>query len=422
MASKLEVYNKVNFRGIIRTNTSRLFMCLASLLFVVASAHGIEGIPLAVGDEEAVTLSLGSTDSEQYGRNYGRDKNNVRLEVTFTPAPSKGHRIQWQAYDIESGEMDVFLNNIKIRTVPQTSANQLGPIDQIDIPASNIGPGANVLSFRVTGGNETWGITNLRVEAIDEPGDDETATTVLLDAPDLLSYSAATRSYNFNFNFTPRGQFYKETIVIGFDTRLRNGTRNGFDVLLNGSNILRIAEYRGLATAIERRINLDKSVVNVGNNTLSIRTTSRSSVFNAETQIANVKVENRSVPLADISVAGLRVGDRTDPGKPFDMIAAVLNVGVAASQPKSIVFYRSANKDLSAPILVTSEPLVSLAPAGFVDVVASIGRFQIKSGQFYWACVEPNGDEVDVTNDCSPAIEVDVDMVVVPIMLLLNDD
>ena len=409
----------MDFQGFFRAYTIKSIVILALLFFIVGVAHSGQSRPLAEGDEETVTLNLGTTDSQQYGRNYGRDKNNFRLDVSFTPTPDTDHRIQWQAFDIESSEMEIFLNDIKVKTLSQTSANQLGPIDQLSLPVLNLGLGSNTLSFRVNGGNETWGVTNLRVDALDEPGDDEVATTVLLDAPDLLRYSSTTRSYDFNFNFTPRGNFYNETILISFDTRLRNGTRNGFDVFLNGRNILRIATYTGRATAIVRRVNLDKSEFNIGGNTLSIRTTSRSSVSNSETQIANVKVENRSEPLADISVVGLRLGDRSSPSDPFTMISGVTNLGVAESLPKTIAYYRSANDDLSEPVLLASELLAALAVAGFVEISASIERSEIKSSHFYWACVEPRADEVDMANDCSPPIVIDVGVAIAPVIMLL---
>ena len=412
----------MGFQGFFRICTINSMVTLALLFFMVGVAHGGQYRPLAEGDEETVTLALGAADSEQYGRNYGRDKNNFRLDVSFTPTPERDHRVQWQAFDIESGEMEVFLNDIKVKTLPQTSANQLGPIDQLNLPGLSLGLGINTLSFRVNGGNETWGVTNLKVEVLDQPEDDETATTVLLDAPDLLRYSTSTRSYDFNFAFTPRGEFYRETILISFDTRLRNGTRNGFDVFLNGSNVLRIATYTGRATTIVRQVNLDKSEFNIGGNTLSIRTTSSSSIFNSETQIGNVKVENRSVPLADISLVGLRPGDRSSPNAPFTMIAGVLNVGVAQSQAKTIAFYRSDNENLSNPVLLSSELLAPLAAAGFVEISALIQRSQLKNGHFYWACVEPRVDEVNMANDCSPSIQFDLGLVIAPVIMFLLGD
>jgi len=141
---------------------------------------GVKNLLVVKNTSVPGTLTLGSTDGTKYGRNYGTNENSIALDMNFTPQAEHDHKISWQAFDIEQNDdLEVFLNNTKIKGANTTSNNSLGSVETVTLAWRLFNTGTNTLSFRskVDGTDNTWGVTNLRVD---------TSAVIDLDNPDNL--------------------------------------------------------------------------------------------------------------------------------------------------------------------------------------------------------------------------------------------
>jgi len=376
-------------------------------------------------EEELVSLTLGTIDSNQYGRNYGRDGNESVLDVSFTPIVGRDHELSWRAFDIELDEMEVFLNGTQIRTVPTTPPNSLGEVQVFIIPAANVVSGVNTLSFRVTDGNETWGVTRLRARALAEIVDGEPATSILLDEPERGgSAFGGSSSTNFTFEFSPRGRNYGETVKISFNSFVKSGGTNGFEVLLNGGRILSVGSYLGSATFINRSVTIDKSRVRSGSNTLTLNIITPPAGTSIDAGFDEVRVETSSVPLLDVAVGALTVAEEISINTPFDASVIVNNLGAKASPANTLTFFVSENANRTGRIEVASTTMASLAAEASRSVRARIESSEIKNDRYLWACIGRLTEDILAANDCSPNVQLDVQgsAVVTPMIMILLDE
>lgn len=396
---------------------------LIAMAFIVVALFSVNAI--AQNDdqqEDEVALEFGVTDTNQYGRNYGRDNNIDRLNVTFTPIAGRNHVLFWQPYDIQFREMDVYLNDQKIRTVPSTLSNQLGSIDRLTVLEADLINGENILSFRLSGGNEKWGITNLRVETEAEVVEGEPASIVLLDAPNEVSFGIPSRSRDFNFSFTSRGPGYRETILISFDIRLLQGNVNGLNILLNGQNIKRISNLRGTGDAIPQSITLDKSQLQSGDNLLRISTTSSTSLNNEETFLSKLTILSNSAPLLDLAVVEVTISGEVKPGQQFEAKAMLTNLGAKTSGPNTVSFYLSNNRDMLSSMVLASVSVNALAGGESQIVTQEIDSPLARGDRYLWACIEQASDDINAQNNCSPVVQLQSGMSALPPLMLLLDD
>lgn len=131
------------------------------------AAWSVRNMLVVQSNSSSPTLALGVTDNTQYGRNYGTNEHTFTLNVSFTPETEHDHKISWRAFDIEqSGDLEVFLNNTKIKNVNTTSNNSLGATETVTLAWRLFNPGTNTLSFRskVEGTDNTWGVTGIKVD------------------------------------------------------------------------------------------------------------------------------------------------------------------------------------------------------------------------------------------------------------------
>lgn len=149
----------------IRNNTRCLLTnsvnaVIINLLFI--AAVGAQQVP-------KVSLTIGETNTAGYGRNYGEVNAVNQIDFSFTAAPDSNYTFSWQAYDIEAGELVLYLNNKSVRTLEATINNLMGEVEQVSIPQADLLNGENILSFRAFGGDGTWGVTNLLIEQMASP-------------------------------------------------------------------------------------------------------------------------------------------------------------------------------------------------------------------------------------------------------------
>ena len=134
------------------------------------SDWGVSNLLVAQENASSSTLILGTADTIQYGRNYGTNENTFQLDASFTPMSQHDHKISWSVYDVDqTGDVEVWLNNWKIKDAGITSNNSLGGIDTITIAWRLFQPGTNILSFKakVNASDDTWGVTNIKVRTSD---------------------------------------------------------------------------------------------------------------------------------------------------------------------------------------------------------------------------------------------------------------
>lgn len=398
-------------------------MALAILLVAVKSPHSFAQTDPVV-TEEVVTLELGVVDTQEYGRNFGRDGNTSRLDVSFTSVVDLNHRLSWQAFDIERDEMLIFLNDAQIRTALTTTANRLGSVDGVTIQSADLVSGVNVLSFRVVGGDETWGVTNLSADAIAANVDGEAATTVLLDAPDQDGpVFGGVGLTQFTFDFSSRGTYYDETISISFDSYVAFNGINGFDLSLNGRRIKRVNSYRGLATFITQRVSLDKSEVLEGENTVTIQIFTSNGGSSVDAGFANVSVLSASVPLLDVSVTEVSVDGEVSVNKAIDAQATIINIGAKISPLNTLTFFVSQNDDKSNPVAVANTSVSAIVGGNTELIVQVIEPNRLRRGQYLWACLDRIAEDLIAANDCSPVVLLTGDAsVTAPMIMLLLDD
>lgn len=131
------------------------------------AAWSVRNMLVVQSNSSSPTIALGVTDTTQYGRNYGTNEHTFTLNLSLTPETEHDHKISWRAFDIEqSGDLEVFLNNTKIKNVNTTSNNSLGATETVTLAWGLFNPGTNTLSFRskVEGTDNTWGVTGIKVD------------------------------------------------------------------------------------------------------------------------------------------------------------------------------------------------------------------------------------------------------------------
>lgn len=374
---------------------------------------------------ETVQLELGVVDTKKYGRNYGRNKNTSKLDAVFTPTAGRNHTLSWQVYDIETGEMGVYLNDSKIKDIPRTFNNSLGAIDSITIPALNLKQGENTLSFKISGGDELWGVTNLQAKSLLNPEDGQPGSLVLLDNPDKFGYVFGGNSHtnSFNFSFTPRGKYYDEVVKISFKGFVSHGGENGFEALLNGRRILYIPSYIGRSEYKNYSVVLNKNAVRNGSNTLTIRPTKTHIFYAREFGVTGIKVVAESTPLQDLTATSTSFESRFFAHKPLNVFVRVDNEGVKNSLSDTLSLYVGSNENMNDATLVAELPLSTIQAGGYQTVSHTFSSRLIPNKKYLRACVKGNSSDAISSNNCTAPVQVNYDKVnISPILFLLLNE
>ncbi|MCY3811484.1 MAG: hypothetical protein OXH15_06790 [Gammaproteobacteria bacterium] len=89
--------------------------------------------------------------------------------------------------------------------------------------------------------------------------------------------------------------------------------------------------------------------------------------------------------------------------------ATVTNAGNADAAATLVTFYRSADNTIStADTAITAVNLEVLAPSASADPFTAVNVPSSAGTVYYGVCVDPVADESDTTNNCSAALQVDV--------------
>lgn len=376
--------------------------------------------------EETVNLAFGSLDTNLYGRNFGRDGNTSRLDVTFTPQEGSIEtptqvRISWIPFSISANEMKVYLNDQEVETVASTGNNEFGAPRLITFLNSGPANMVNTVSFRVTGGDNIWGVTNLLASHPVDPSAGDAQTNSILDDSGTYGFTMGNRSQTFSFDFQSRGQFYTEAFSFSFDAFLKNGTQNGFNVRLNGQTILNVPSFVGNGTTRSFGGSINSTLMKSANNSLVISTTSSNSVFNLETTISNIKVNSSSEPLLDLTLSGINAVSGAKRSDPFSAVVTVRNIAAKTSSSASLSFLLSNNANKSNPTTIANATVGAITAQDSSFEVQLIESPTSKNKKYMWACVDHLVDDINAANDCTPAIQLDFGLnpVVAPVNSLL---
>jgi hypothetical protein len=128
-----------------------------------------------------ITLTLGVTDTEQYGYNYGSNQNEIELTVGFQ-GTTLDLVFSVTGYDIDySDEIAVYLNDNPVGYLKKGPNNGLNAGDSFLIPVSDQLPGENRIKFVQKTPGFMWGVTNLLVAEDTLPPPDVTLTLGVMD-------------------------------------------------------------------------------------------------------------------------------------------------------------------------------------------------------------------------------------------------
>lgn len=145
-----------------------------------ASRWGVKDLLVKIDDQPTTTLQLGTINQNQFGSNYGSNENPYQLTAIFTPQNEHDHIISWRMFDVDqTNEVEVYLNNTRIKSVNTTTSNALGATESVTLAWRLFQAGENTLSFRVNTqtSDGTWGVTSLLAK---------TSTIIDLDRPTNL--------------------------------------------------------------------------------------------------------------------------------------------------------------------------------------------------------------------------------------------
>jgi glucose/arabinose dehydrogenase len=153
-----------------------------------------------------VALTVGVTDTGQYGYNYGTSEHEKELIATFV-GTTLDLRLSVTGYDIDSGsnEVTVYLNDALLGSLSQGPDNGLNSGDSFPIAASAQLTGENRIKFVQQTAGYTWGVTNLLLAEDTGPPVDPADLTLTVGVMD-------TGEYGYNWG---SGQ-YKKEFLVGF--------------------------------------------------------------------------------------------------------------------------------------------------------------------------------------------------------------
>ena len=109
-------------------------------------------------------------------------------------------------------------------------------------------------------------------------------------------------------------------------------------------------------------------------------------------------------------VVALTVNDATQqPGATFNLSATVSNTGDGESPSTTLRYYQSTDATItSSDTSVGTDPVGTLAASGTSAESISLTAPSSLGAYYYGACVDTVTDESDTTNNCSSAVQVDV--------------
>lgn len=329
--------------------------------------------------------------------------------------------ISWQSFDIENDEMDFFLNNQKIKDIRATSPNQLGASESFTAMSSDLVSGSNIISFRVNGGNQIWGITNLLATTINGLIPSESGTEVLVDKPNNHVYLPTQATYINRFEFEARGEFYDESIEIEFDSFVPQGGFSAFNLFLNGQHELFVPAYSGQSTHITHSVSFDKDELNEGENLIIINSTAISA--NDPTSVSNLRITHYSAPQLDVRVNTPRLPEKLIAKRPLSVSTVVTNVRAANSPTNTLSFYVSDNADKSNAVLVAIRSIPVIFSGSSVTLSHTFDTSEISDGQYLWVCIGSLPGDLNAQNNCSGVVQLEFEKIPLsPIILFLLDE
>ncbi len=127
---------------------------------------GVGGLQLVSENSPVVPLTVGATDFNGYGWNYGGGQHNSVLRATFN-STGEGLDLTVVGFDIENRkEVEIYLNGKRVGQLKRTAKRRHGRERKVFLPAGAQVSGQNVLEFRRPKPEGKWGVTKLRLRPI----------------------------------------------------------------------------------------------------------------------------------------------------------------------------------------------------------------------------------------------------------------
>lgn len=122
-----------------------------------------------IGDAcDAINLSIGNTNTDEYGWQFGTKRKRARVVMAFQSTGSD-LLLSLQGYDIDSNnEVTVWVNKKRIGALKRTKNNGKST-NRIVIAQNDQQPGENLLEFRARRSGERYGVTRVRLQPLSGP-------------------------------------------------------------------------------------------------------------------------------------------------------------------------------------------------------------------------------------------------------------
>ncbi len=112
---------------------------------------------------EVIRLIMSRYTEGEYGAGFGSSRHTTRLRAVM--AKTNGARAHWvhmKAFDIEAGELEIFVNGVKVGDVPATPASDFGLPTMFWVETNDLRTGDNFVELRRTANSDgVWGVADL---------------------------------------------------------------------------------------------------------------------------------------------------------------------------------------------------------------------------------------------------------------------
>ena len=126
-------------------------------------------VPASQGDpppppEPDVSLTVGTTDTGQYGNNYGSNANPTVVVAVFEGDGASSYELHVTGFDVDyADEISVTVNGNPIGYLARGRNNRLNDGDIFLLDPAILQAGTNTIEFEVSTPGYKWGVTSLGV-------------------------------------------------------------------------------------------------------------------------------------------------------------------------------------------------------------------------------------------------------------------
>ncbi len=238
---------------------------------IIRFQAGITDTPTILPIDPDVTLALGIADEGAYGNKVnGLSDDDGKLHVGFD-APAGGAILCLTGFDIDNGgEITIFLNGVEYGNL-EPGVNNGDATYEIELLASDLASGENIVTFENANPNWKWGISNLLLK--DAPTEPTADAILLVNGP--TETGEFGHKYNgiidpdgeavFEFNVDSVNEAGLRLNLTGFDV----DSDNELSVLVNGNLVQTLEEGVNNGDAFYS-VDIDAELMSEGANMLTV--------------------------------------------------------------------------------------------------------------------------------------------------------